>query len=65
MHIAIVDMNIFIHGSYLRGDTISDNSRSLWQLFEGDYYSKCGIYSRKYGITHNHYQSLLETDIKI
>ena len=40
-----------ICGSYSRAATITANSRSLPRLFEGDYYSKCGVYSRKYGIS--------------
>ena len=43
-------MNIITSCSYLRVATISANSRSLRRLFEGGYYSKCGIYSRKYDI---------------
>ena len=39
-----------ICGSYLRAATISANPRSLRHLFEGDYYSKCSVYLRKYGI---------------
>ena len=47
----IIVMNIFICGSNSRGGaTISASSRSLQRLFEGGYYSKCGVYSRKYGI---------------
>ena len=43
-------MNIFICGLYLRAATIFANSQSLRQLFKGGYYSKCGIYSRKYDV---------------
>ena len=35
-----------------RAATITDTSQSLQRLFEGGYYSKCGVYSRKYDI-HN------------
>ena len=37
-------------GFYSRAATISTNSRSLRRLFEGGDYSKCGVYSRKYGM---------------
>ena len=50
MGIAIFIMNIFICGSYSRAATISTNLRSLRCLFEGGYYSKCGVYLRKYVI---------------
>ena len=35
---------------YSRAATISANSQSLQRLFEGGYYSKCGVYSRKYDV---------------
>ena len=37
-------------GDYSRVANISANSRSLRRLFEGGYYSKCSVYSRKSGI---------------
>ena len=48
MCIAIFIMSIFICGSYSRAATIYANSRFLRRLFEGGYYSKCGLYSRMY-----------------
>ena len=30
--------------------TIYFSSTEMWRLFEGGYYSRCGVYSRKYGI---------------
>ena len=57
-------MNTFICSSYLRAVTISANSRSLWCLFEGGYYSKCGVYLGKYGIsfsTFYHHRMLVDT----
>ena len=43
-------MNIFISSSYSRAATISANLRSVQHLFEGGYYSKCGVYLRKYSV---------------
>ena len=36
-------------GFYSRAATISLIGPSMQRLFEGGYYSKCGVYSRKYG----------------
>ena len=47
MNISIFVMNIFLCASYLKAATISAYSRYLRRLFEGGYYSKCGVYSRK------------------
>ena len=37
------------YGVYSRAATITPDGRYVRRLFEGGYYSKCGIYSRKYG----------------
>ena len=33
--------------------TIYFSATTMWRLFEGGYYSRCGVYSRKYGILHS------------
>ena len=38
---------------YSRAATITLDGRYVRRLFEGGYYSKCGVYSRKYGIYTN------------
>ena len=35
---------------YSRAATITPDGRYVRRLFKGGYYSKCGVYSRKYGI---------------
>ena len=37
-------------GVYSRAATITPDGRYVRRLFEGGYYSKCGVYSRKYGM---------------
>ena len=39
---------LLLRGSYLRVATIPTNLQSLQPVIEGDYYSKCGVYLRKY-----------------
>ena len=49
-------------GVYSRAATITPDGRYVRRLFEGGYYSKCGVYSRKYG---NHSTSVAMDTVHI